>query len=111
MSSIELFGLTKRFGDLIAVKELDLTIEDKEFVAILGPSGCGKTTTMNMIAGIEHPTAGQIQFDGIEVQNVPARRRGVGFVFQNYAIFTHMSVYKNLSFGLEVTGVSAGEIE
>lgn len=111
MSSIELVGLTKRFGDLIAVKDLDLMIEDKEFVAILGPSGCGKTTTMNMIAGIEHPTAGQVLFDGVEVQNVSARRRGVGFVFQNYAIFTHISVYKNLSFGLEVTGVPAGEIE
>ncbi len=111
MSSIELIGLTKRIGDLIAVNELDLRIEDKEFVAILGPSGCGKTTTMNMIAGIEQPTAGQIQFDGADVQNVSARRRGVGFVFQNYAIFTHMSVYKNLSFGLEVNGVSAAEIE
>ena len=110
MSSIELVGLTKRFGDLIAVNELDLKIDDKEFVAILGPSGCGKTTTMNMIAGIEQPTGGQIRFDGVEVQNVSARRRGVGFVFQNYAIFTHMSVYKNLSFGLEVTGVPADEI-
>ncbi len=111
MSSIELIGLTKRFGDLIAVNELNLTIKDKEFVAILGPSGCGKTTTMNMIAGIEQPASGQIQFDGVDVQNVPARRRGVGFVFQNYAIFTHMSVYKNLSFGLEVTGVPASEIK
>ena len=111
MSSIELVGLTKRFGDLIAVKDLDLMIEDKEFVAILGPSGCGKTTTMNMIAGIEHPTAGQVLFDGVEVQNVSARRRGVGFVFQNYAIFTHISVYKNLSFGREVTGGPASEIE
>ena len=101
MSSIELQNLTKRFGDLIAVNTLNLDIRDKEFVALLGPSGCGKTTTMNMIAGIEAPTGGNIQFDSRDVTRTPPGKRGVGFVFQNYAIFIHMTVYKNLAFGLE----------
>ena len=99
MASISLAGLTKRFGDLTAVASLDLEIGDKEFVALLGPSGCGKTTTMNMIAGIETPSEGQILFDGRDMRQVPANRRKVGFVFQNYAIFTHLSVRKNLAFG------------
>ena len=104
MSSIELTNLTKRFGDLVAVKDLDLDIKDKEFVALLGPSGCGKTTTMNMIAGIEAPSGGGVGFDGRDITRTPMGKRGVGFVFQNYAIFIHMTVYKNLAFGLEVGG-------
>ena len=111
MSSIELQNLTKRFGDLIAVNTLNLDIRDKEFVALLGPSGCGKTTTMNMIAGIEAPTGGNIQFDSRDVTRTPPGKRGVGFVFQNYAIFIHMTVYKNLAFGLEVAGVPRAEID
>ncbi len=110
MSSIELIGLTKRFGDLVAVNALDLEIKDKEFVALLGPSGCGKTTTMNMIAGIERPSGGSIRFDGADIGHVPAGKRGIGFVFQNYAIFMHLSVFKNLSFGLEVNRVPHSEI-
>ena len=110
MSSIELIGLTKRFGDLVAVNALDLEIKDKEFVALLGPSGCGKTTTMNMIAGIERPSGGSIRFDGADIGHVPAGKRGIGFVFQNYAIFMHLSVYKNLSFGLEVNRVPPSDI-
>ena len=108
MASISLAGLTKRFGDLTAVASLDLEIGDKEFVALLGPSGCGKTTTMNMIAGIETPSEGQILFDGRDMRQVPANRRKVGFVFQNYAIFTHLSVRKNLAFGLQVRGLPEG---
>ncbi len=110
MASIELQGLTKKFGELIAVNELDLDIPDKEFVALLGPSGCGKTTTMNMIAGIETPSEGAILFDGQDMRTVPANKRDVGFVFQNYAIFTHMTVRKNLEFGLRVRGVGRDEI-
>ena len=102
MSSISLNRLTKRFGDLIALNALDLEIKDKEFVALLGPSGCGKTTTMNRIAGIEMPNAGAVGFDGRDVTRSPMGDRGVGFVFQNYAIFLHLSVSKNLAFGLEV---------
>ena len=111
MSSISLNSLTKRFGDLIAVNALDLEIKDKEFVALLGPSGCGKTTTMNMITGIETPNAGAVRFDGRDVTRTPMGDRGVGFVFQNYAIFLHLSVYKNLAFGLDVAGLPRGEID
>jgi multiple sugar transport system ATP-binding protein len=111
MASISLVGLTKRFGDLVAVNALDLEIKDKEFVALLGPSGCGKTTTMNMIAGIEKPSDGQMLFDGQDVRAVPANNRKVGFVFQNYAIFTHLSVRENLAFGLKVRHVSKDEVD
>ena len=111
MASISLAGLTKRFGDLTAVASLDLEIGDKEFVALLGPSGCGKTTTMNMIAGIEAPTEGQILFDGRDMRTVPPNRRKVGFVFQNYAIFTHLSVRENLAFGLKVRNLPRAEVE
>jgi len=111
MSSIELTNLTKRFGDLVAVKDLDLNIEDREFVALLGPSGCGKTTTMNMIAGIEAPSGGSVRFDTRDITHTSMGKRGVGFVFQNYAIFIHMTVYKNLAFGLEVAGTPRAEID
>ncbi|MEQ8651915.1 MAG: ABC transporter ATP-binding protein [Kiloniellales bacterium] len=112
MAEIKLQGLTKRFGkQTLAVDRLDLEIPDKEFVALLGPSGCGKTTTMNMIAGIEHPSAGEILFDGKDVVRLTPDKRGVGFVFQNYAIFTHLSVYENLAFGPRVQGWSSSEIE
>ena len=102
MTAIDLVGLSKSFGSVAAVKDLTLNVADKEFVALLGPSGCGKTTTMNMIAGIETPTAGQILFDGVDVSKLPPPKRNIGFVFQNYAIFTHMTVYENLAFGLRV---------
>ncbi|UWQ19881.1 ABC transporter ATP-binding protein [Jannaschia sp. M317] len=111
MSSIELRSLTKRFGDFTAVDGIDLDIADGDFVALLGPSGCGKTTTMNMIAGLEDPTDGEILFGGQNLSSVPIQDRNIGFVFQNYAIFTHMSVYKNLAFALEVRGLSRSEID
>ena len=102
MAAIDLKDLTKVFGSVTAVNALTLSIPDKEFVALLGPSGCGKTTTMNMIAGIEQPTSGSICFNGVDVGHVPPGRRGIGFVFQNYAIFSHMTVRANLAFGLEI---------
>jgi multiple sugar transport system ATP-binding protein len=102
MAEIKLEHLTKRFGSLVAVDDLELTITDGSFIALLGPSGCGKTTTMNMISGLERPTSGEIYFDGRPVSRVDPGRRNVGFVFQNYAIFTHMRVYDNLAFGLRV---------
>jgi multiple sugar transport system ATP-binding protein len=102
MAEIRLEHLTKRFGSLVAVDDLDLTITDGSFVALLGPSGCGKTTTMNMISGLERPTSGEIYFDGGPISRVDPGRRNIGFVFQNYAIFTHMRVYENLAFGLRV---------
>ncbi|HEV8501301.1 MAG TPA: ABC transporter ATP-binding protein [Casimicrobiaceae bacterium] len=102
MAEIRLEHLTKRFGSLVAVDDLDLTMPDGAFVALLGPSGCGKTTTMNMISGLERPTGGEIYFDDRPISRVDPGRRNVGFVFQNYAIFTHMRVYENLAFGLRV---------
>jgi multiple sugar transport system ATP-binding protein len=110
MTAIDLVGLGKQFGRFSAVTSLSLAVRDKELVALLGPSGCGKTTTMNMIAGIETPSAGAIRFDGRDVSLVPSHRRNIGFVFQNYAIFTHMSVRENLAFALRVRGVNRRDI-
>ena len=110
MSTIHLENLVKRFGAFTALKTMDLTIADGEFVALLGPSGCGKSTTMNMIAGMERPTEGRIRFDGRDMTGVPMGQRGVGFVFQNYAIFTHMTVRQNLSYGLRATRRPADEV-
>lgn len=110
MSEIQLENLGKQFGDFTALANMDLTIGDGEFMALLGPSGCGKSTTMNMIAGMLRPTNGAIRFNGQDVVDVPMARRGVGFVFQNYAIFTHMSVRENLAYGLRAHRVSSAEI-
>lgn len=111
MASIRLEKLRKEFGPVVAVEELSLEIGDGEFAALLGPSGCGKTTTMNMIAGLETPSAGTIFFNEKPMTGVPAGKRGVGFVFQNYAIFTHMTVYDNIGFGLKVHGAPDAEIK
>lgn len=109
MTEIVLENLGKKFGAFTALRSMDLTIANGEFVALLGPSGCGKSTTMNMIAGMLEPTEGEIRFDGQKMNGVPMARRGVGFVFQNYAIFTHMTVRENLAYGLKAQGESAAE--
>ncbi|MEI9405706.1 ABC transporter ATP-binding protein [Mesorhizobium argentiipisi] len=111
MSAIHLKNLTKSFGDFAALKTMDLEIADGEFMALLGPSGCGKSTTMNMIAGMEEPTSGKILFGERDMAGVPMRRRGVGFVFQNYAIFTHMTVRQNLGYGPRMRGAAKAEID
>ena len=111
MSSIEIQRVTKRFGDFTAVDNLTLSIRNGEFVALLGPSGCGKTTTMNMIAGIESASSGEILFDGRPPASARIQDRNIGFVFQNYAIFTHLTVRENLAFGLVVKQVAAAEVE
>ena len=107
MPEIILKNITKRWGNFYAVDNLNLVIEDNSFVTLLGPSGCGKTTTLRMIAGLETPTSGQIIIDGETVFcsergiNIPANRRRVGFLFQNYALWPNMTVYQNISFGLK----------
>src|SRR5262245_36748929 len=111
MAEIRIERLTKNFGDLVAVNDLSLTVADGSFMALLGPSGCGKTTTMNVISGLERPTAGEIYFDERPITRVPPGQRSVGFVFQNYAIFTHMSVYDNLAFGLRVRKSSGSKLQ
>jgi len=103
---LELVKLRKEYSDgtVIAVDDIDLAIEAGETVALLGSSGCGKSTTLNMIVGLENPTGGDIQIDGATVVTTPAGKRNVGLVFQDYAVFTHMTVRKNLAFGLEIRG-------
>jgi len=110
MASIRLEHLRKEFGPVVAVEDLSLEIKDGEFAALLGPSGCGKTTTMNMIAGLEVPSSGAIYFNDRSMNDVMPGKRGVGFVFQNYAIFTHMSVAENMGFGLKIAGKTKDEI-
>jgi len=110
MAGIRLERLRKEFGDVLAVEGLDLEIGDGRFAALLGPSGCGKTTTMNMISGLERPTSGQVFFDDRLMNNVLPGKRGVGFVFQNYAIFTHMTVCENIGFGLKIRGCPEVEL-
>lgn len=106
MPEIVLNNITKRFDKFYAVDNLNLVIEDNAFVTLLGPSGCGKTTTLRMIAGLETPTSGQITIDGVPVFdsergiNIPANKRKVGFLFQNYALWPNMTVYQNIAFGL-----------
>jgi multiple sugar transport system ATP-binding protein len=111
MSSISLRNVTKSFGDFTAVSDLNLEIADGEFLALLGPSGCGKTTTMNMVAGIESATSGDLLFDGKPPAAKRLQDRGIGFVFQNYAIFTHLSVRENLAFSLSVKKTPQPEID
>lgn len=109
MARIELARVAKRWGDVIAVEPTDLVIEDGEFVAILGPSGCGKSTTLFMLAGIYAPTGGEIHFDGHVVNEVEARDRNVGIVFQSYALYPHMNVAENIRFPLKFKGIPADE--
>jgi spermidine/putrescine ABC transporter ATP-binding subunit len=100
--ALQLAGLTKRFGTSIAVDAIDLAVEDGEFVTLLGPSGCGKTTTLNMIAGFVTPDQGSIRLQGRPVASLPPFRRDLGLVFQDYALFPHMTVAENVSFGLRM---------
>jgi spermidine/putrescine transport system ATP-binding protein len=100
MSGVVLENLSKRFGDVQALRELTLEIQDGEFFSLLGPSGCGKTTTLRLIAGFEEPTTGRILLGGTDVTERPPHRRPVNTVFQNYALFPHLSVRDNVSFGL-----------
>ena len=102
MSVIAVRGLTKRFGSVVAVDDLHLDVRDGELMALLGPSGCGKTTTLRTIAGFEFPDAGEIHFGEHRVTGLPPERRNIGMVFQNYALFPHMTVYGNVAFGLEM---------
>jgi multiple sugar transport system ATP-binding protein len=105
MSRIELIGLRKAFGSVVAVEDLDLSIDDGEFVVLVGPSGCGKTTTLRMIAGFEDPTAGEVRFDGRVVNELEPRDRNLGMVFQSHALFPHKTVAQNIEFGLRMKGV------
>ncbi len=107
--AVSIRSVTKRFGEVTAVDSISLDIADGEFFAMLGPSGCGKTTTLRMIAGLEFPTEGSLQIFGEEVGTLPPNKRPVNTVFQNYALFPHMNVVDNVSFGLRMGGLSKSD--
>src|SRR3954470_21449314 len=99
MAQVVLRGLNKKYDEVHAVKNVNLDIRDKEFVVLVGPSGCGKTTTLGMLAGLESSTSGQIMIDETVVNELPPMDRDIAMVFQNYALYPHMSVYDNMAFG------------
>jgi spermidine/putrescine ABC transporter ATP-binding subunit len=104
MPKVRLEGVERRYGATIALESLDLDIRDGEFLTLLGPSGCGKTTTLRIIAGFVDPTAGRVLVDGRDVIHLPPSRRDVGMVFQNYALFPHLTVAENIAFGMKQRG-------
>jgi spermidine/putrescine ABC transporter ATP-binding subunit len=108
--AVGISGITKRFGDVVAVDNISLDIADGEFFALLGPSGCGKTTTLRMIAGLEFPTEGSLTIFGQEVGTLPPNKRPVNTVFQNYALFPHLNINENVGFGLKMRKVKKQEI-
>jgi multiple sugar transport system ATP-binding protein len=110
MAEIRVENLRKQFGDFAAVKEFNFTISDGSFFVMLGPSGCGKTTTLRMIAGLELPTDGRILLDGEEVTRRRAAQRDIAFVFQLFALYPHMNVFRNIAFPLKCQGMARGEI-
>jgi multiple sugar transport system ATP-binding protein len=112
MAKVELKGISKTYeGNVIAVENADITVEDKEFVVLVGPSGCGKSTTLRMVAGLEDISSGELFIDGEKMNDVPPKDRNIAMVFQNYALYPHMSVYENMAFGLKIKKVPKAEID
>src|SRR3954449_5414595 len=111
MSTVRLRNVTKHYGQTLAVSELNLDVADGELVTLLGPSGCGKTTSLRMIAGLIEPTGGRIFFDDQDVTYLAPRARNIGFVFQTPALFPHLSVARNIAFGLSVKGAGRAAID
>jgi ABC-type Fe3+/spermidine/putrescine transport system ATPase subunit len=111
MPLLTLNSISKTFGSTRAVNDVSLDVNQGEFFGLLGPSGCGKTTTLRMIAGLEQPDAGSIQFEDRDITNLPPERRGFGMVFQNYALFPHLNVFENVAFGLRARHKSKTEME
>jgi ABC-type sugar transport system ATPase subunit len=109
MAGISITKLCKAFGALLAVKDLDLEIDEGEFVSLLGPSGCGKTTTLRMLAGLDFPTSGTISIAGRVVNDLPPGKRDVAMVFQSYALYPHMTVAENIAYPLKKRGVPRPE--
>ena len=111
MADVILEKVEKRFGEMRAVAGIDLAIKDQEFIILVGPSGCGKTTTLRMIAGLEEVTSGDIRIGGRSVTNLAPRDRDIAMVFQSYALYPHMDVYRNMAFALQLRGMKKKEIE
>ncbi|WP_024368134.1 ABC transporter ATP-binding protein, partial [Arthrobacter sp. TB 26] len=109
--TLELENVARSFGGQNALRNLNLSIRSGEFIALLGPSGCGKSTALNCLAGLLPLTGGRILMDGKQIDQLPPEKRGFGMVFQNYALFPHLSVEKNIAFGLEMRNVPKGEIK
>ncbi len=109
--SIEISGVSKHFGDFVALEDINLTIPTGQLTALLGPSGGGKSTLLRIVAGLEDADAGSVTIEGVEATHLPARKRNVGFVFQHYAAFKHMSVAKNVAFGLEIRKRPKSEVK
>src|SRR4249919_837804 len=110
MAQVTLRNLVKNYDDTPAVRGIDLDILDKEFVVLVGPSGCGKSTTLRMIAGLEDISAGEVLIGGEVVNDLPPKDRDIAMVFQNYALYPHMTVYENMSFGLRIKHYPKDEI-
>src|SRR6266576_2292528 len=113
--AVQVDGVSKRFshrvkGEVYAARDVRLAVAAGEFVTLLGPSGCGKTSTLRMIAGFEQPDEGRIRFGGDDVTRLPANQRNIGFVFQNYALFPHLSVFENVAYGLQVRGQPPSDV-
>jgi len=108
---VELKNVTKKFGDTVAVDNVSFKVEKGEFFSLLGPSGCGKTTTLRMIAGFEKPTEGEVYVGEELMVDVPPFKRPTNIVFQNLALFPHLNVYDNISFGLKIKKLPKGEIQ
>ena len=106
MTLLSLNTISKRFGETPAVADVSIAVERGEFFGLLGPSGCGKTTTLRVIAGLESPDTGSVEFDGRDITILPSEKRGFGMVFQNYALFPHLNVFENVAFGLRARGSS-----
>ena len=112
MAKVELKGVTKVYdGDVLAVEKSNVTIEDREFCVFVGPSGCGKSTTLRMIAGLEDITAGELYIDNELMNDIPPKDRNIAMVFQNYALYPHMTVYDNMAFGLKIRKTDKAEID
>src|SRR6202171_2288616 len=111
MADVALRNVVKRYDEVEAVRGVSLNIPDKEFVVLVGPSGCGKSTTLRMIAGLEEISAGDILIGGEVVNDVPPRDRDIAMVFQNYALYPHMTVFENMSFGLNLRRTPKAEIK
>jgi multiple sugar transport system ATP-binding protein len=110
MAQVIIKNLRKTFGQVVAVQDFNLEIGDGEFVVLVGPSGCGKTTTLRMVAGLEDIEEGEISIGDRVVNQLPPKDRNVAMVFQNYALYPHMNVYRNMAFGLKLRKVSRDEI-
>jgi len=111
MPKLEVKNLRKLFGTFEAVKDVSFQVEEKETLCLLGPSGCGKTTTLRIIAGLEAPTSGEVFVDGVRVNDIPPQKRQIGLVFQDYAIFPHLSVFENIAYGLRVRKTPGAQLK